>query len=475
MTIRPAFAAVLLVAITPPAAAQSPDLAALQARLAALEKEAAAISAQLRAFQAAAPAPDAAATAADDPPQVIAGPGRTLADLNREEAEAELIGEQGGAQSRIGTALPDSPLSNSRGDAVRFLLSAGSDDTTVTLQLSRTRARSSEAEVLLPGYTGNRLIEDTFTVNASANLASNNLDGKRKSGFSRLDSLADGQKFTLRWSQMRSRIPDVGSGRFAEISAMALDRCRNDKTNLKMAADAVAAAARDPSASGGVTIESFLIQTCDTIADSKYYGKYLDPGVNRERQQLFDRMLLRRSFSYGVEASLGHNEFSYFDAGTPTATNPLGLAETDVSRVGWEVGGYASVFPLPKTAISLRGRYQGSFKATDTVTVCPPIPTGANSVQCETGSFAAPKRTEKLLLSTELRLWGGNGKGFIGRWAVAPSITLDALADDYEVDVPVFLVGNADGKLTGGVRLGYSNIDEAVFGIFIGSAFDPFK
>ena len=474
MTIRPALAAVLLATTTPLAAAQAPDLAALQARLAVLEKEAAAISAQLRTLQTAAPAADATATAADDSPQVIAGPGRTSADLNREEAEVALVREQGGAQGRIGSALPDSPLSTSKGDAARFLLSAGSDDTSVTLQLSRTRARSSKAEVL-PGYTGNRLIEDTFTVNASANLASNYLDGKRKSGFGRLDSLADGQKFTLRWSQMRSRIPDVSSGRFAQINAIALDKCRNDKNNLKLAADAVAAAARDPAGSGGVTTESFLVKTCDTIADSKYYGRYLDDGVNRERQRLFDRMLLRRSFSYGVEASLGHNEFSYFDAVTPTATNPLGIAEADVSRVGWEVGGYTSVFPLPKTAMSLRGRYQGSFKATDTLTVCPPIPDGANSVRCATGSFAVPKRTEKLLLSTELRFWGGNGKGFIGRWAVAPSITLDALADDYEVDVPVFLVGKADGKLTGGVRLGYSNVDEAVFDVFIGSAFDPFK
>jgi len=72
-------------------------------------------------------------------------------------------------------------------------------------------------------------------------------------------------------------------------------------------------------------------------------------------------------------------------------------------------------------------------------------------------------------------LWGGSGKGFIGRWALAPSITFDALTDDYEFDVPVFLVGDADGKLTGGVRFGYSNDDKAIFGVFIGSAFDLFK
>lgn len=474
MTIRPALAALLLATTALPAAAQPADLAALQARLAALEKEAAAISAQLRALEAAAPAPEATTAAAARPPQVIAGPGRTSADLNREIAEATLISEDGGAQSRIGAALPDSPLATSKGDAARFLLSAGSDDTTVTLQLSRTRARSTEAR-LLAGYTGNRLIEDTFTFNASANLASNNLDGKRKSGFSRLDSLADGQKFTLRWSQMRSRIPDVSSGRFAEINAVALKKCQDDKDNLKAAAAAVAAAAKDPATAGSVTIESFLEKTCDTIADSKYYGNYLDERENRERQLRFDRMLLRKSFSYGFEASLGYNEFSYFDAATPAATNPLGFAKTDLSRVGWEVGGYASVFPLPQSALTVRGRYQDSFKATDTVTVCPPFPAGATSVQCTTGAFAIPKQTEKLLLAAEFRVWGGGGKGFIGRWAVAPSITFDALTDDYEVDVPVFLVGNADGELTGGVRLGYSNDDKAVFGVFIGSAFDLFK
>lgn len=471
MKIRPALTVLLLATTTLPAAAQSGDLAALQARLAALEKKAAAISAQLRALQAAAPTPEATTAR---PPQVIAGPGRTSADLNREIAESTLISEDGGAQSRIGAALPDSPLTTSRGDAARFLLSASGDDTTVTLQLSRTRARSAEAK-LLAGYTGNRLIEDTLTFNALANLASNNLDGKRKSGFSRLDSLADGQKFTLRWSQMRSRIPDVSSGRFAEINAVALKKCQNDEDNLKAAAAAVAAAAKDPATAGSVTIESFLVKTCDTIADSKYYAKYLDGRDNRERQLLFDRLLLRKSFSYGFEASLGYNEFSYFDVATPTATNPLSFAKTDLSRVGWEVGGYASVFPLPQSAISLRGRYQESFKATDTVTVCPPFPTGATSVQCTTGAFAVPKQTEKLLLATEFRLWGGSGKGLIGRWAVAPSITVDALTDDYEVDVPVFLVGNADGKLTGGVRFGYSNNDDAVFGVFIGSAFDLFR
>lgn len=473
MTIRPALAALLLATTALPVAAQPADLAALQARLAALEKEAAAIAEQLRALQAAAPVPEATTTAAARrPPQVIASPGRTSADLNRDVAETALISEDGGAQSRIGAALPDSPLTTSKGDAARFLLSAGSDDTTVTLQLSRTRARSEEAR-RLAGYTANRLIEETLTFNASAKLASNNLDSKRKSGVSRLDSLAEGQKFTLRWSQMRSRIPDVSSGRFAEISAIALTKCQD--MNLEAARAAVAAANRDPATAGSITIESFLVKTCDTIADSKYYAEYLEEKVNRERQLLFDRQLLRKSFSYGLEASLGYNEFSYFDAAAPDATNPLSFAKTDLSRVGWEVGGYASVFPLPQSAISLRGRYQDSFKATDTVTLCPPFPAGATSVQCTTGAFAIPKQTEKLLLAAELRFWGGSGKGFIGRWAVAPSITFDALTDDYEVDVPIFLVGNADGKLTGGVRFGYSNDDKAVFGVFIGSAFDLFK
>ncbi len=473
MTIRPALAALLLATTALPVAAQPADLAALQARLAALEKEASAISAQLRALQAAAPVPEATTTAATSRlPQVIASPGRPSADLNREIAETALISENGGAQSRIGAALLDSPLSTSKGDAARFLLSAGSDDTTVTLQLSRTRARSAEARPLA-GYTPNRLIEETLTFNASARLASNNLDGKRKSGFSRLDSLADGQKFTLRWSQMRSRIPDVSSGRFAEISAIALTKCQD--MNLEAAKAAVAAANRDPATAGSVTIESILVKTCDTIADSKYYGNYLEEKDNRERQLLFDRQLLRKSFSYGFEASLGYNEFSYFDAATPDVANPLGFAKTDLSRVGWEVGGYASVFPLPQSALTVRGRYQDSFKATDTVTICPPFPAGATSVQCTTGAFAIPKQTEKLLLAVEFRVWGGSGKGFIGHWAVAPSITFDAFTDDYEVDVPVFLVGNADGKLSGGVRFGYSNNDKAVFGVFIGSAFDLFK
>lgn len=478
---RSTFAALLLATTALPVAAQPADLAALQARLAALEKEAAAISEQLRSLQTASAAPaQATAVATDQMPQRILGDKKTVADRTNELQKLTLVEENGGAQSRIGAGLPDSPLSTSKGDAARFLLSAGSDDATVTLQLSRTHARTEEAGPLA-GYTSNRLIEETLSLIASAKLASYNLDRGRKSGFSRLDSLSDGQKFTFRWSQMRSRIPDVSSGRFAEINALAVQNCKSNKDNLKAAEAAVAEAAKGEATAGRVTVDSVLESICDTVADSKFYAKYLvdkdGKPLNevRERQFLFDRGLLRKSFSYGFEASLGYNEFSYFTAATPDPTNPLGFAKTNVSRVGWEVGGYASIFPLPQSALTLRGRYQDSFKAVDAVTVCPPFPVGATSVQCTTGAFAIPKQSEKVLLGAEYRFWGGSGKGLVGRWAVAPSITFDALSDDYEIDVPVFLVGNADGKLTGGIRFGYSNDDKAVFGVFIGSAFDLFR
>ena len=57
--------------------------------------------------------------------------------------------------------------------------------------------------------------------------------------------------------------------------------------------------------------------------------------------------------------------------------------------------------------------------------------------------------------------------------ALAPKILRNLEKDITAVDLPVYLVPNADGKLTGGLQLSWNSKDEdIVFGVFIGAPLD---
>lgn len=129
-------------------------------------------------------------------------------------------------------------------------------------------------------------------------------------------------------------------------------------------------------------------------------------------------------------------------------------------------------FVRSKTALTLSASYQRGYEAAEEQRICPPGVTDP-SADCIDGRAAAPARDENLLLSAGLRHQFMRD-GRLLNLAVAPLVTYDAIDDVFGVDVPIYMMPDADSGLTGGVRFGYRSDRENEFsvGLFVGVAFN---
>ena len=99
----------------------------------------------------------------------------------------------------------------------------------------------------------------------------------------------------------------------------------------------------------------------------------------------------------------------------------------------------------------MRGRYERRYDAGTSARKCQPLPgadAGSGLDSCTDLPFGAPVRSNAFLVSAELR-W------FFRSWAASPIVSYDSKKKVFGVQLPVYLVRNADGQLTGGFRLGW--------------------
>jgi hypothetical protein len=90
---------------------------------------------------------------------------------------------------------------------------------------------------------------------------------------------------------------------------------------------------------------------------------------------------------------------------------------------------------------------------------------GTGVVTCAEGPVGPPSTVNRKLLSAEMR-------GNLGMVGYGLRAAHDFESDTTGIDLPIYLLRNAEGALTGGVRLGWSSKDDVVVGIFLSS---PFK
>jgi hypothetical protein len=138
--------------------------------------------------------------------------------------------------------------------------------------------------------------------------------------------------------------------------------------------------------------------------------------------------------------------------------------------MGWEAKGYVTLFPGRFSALTLSGGYQRGFEALPATIRCPVV-AGATNVRCTNGAFGPPKLVETAPVRAELRTWLRRTSGFLGRVAMQPSFTVDAVSGDYEGDVQLFLVPDDKGNLIGGIQGTYSSVSSFVLGVFVGTTF----
>jgi len=195
----------------------------------------------------------------------------------------------------------------------------------------------------------------------------------------------------------------------------------------------------------------------DVECDTDNYKKYL-PGRYAEYKSLFYNPD-NKKHAWGFEPKIGYKKFDFIKKDT--------IEEKKQSEIPWSFHVFGGFSPKQwKTLISFGAEYQHGFKEADSGTVCPPSSTGGN-LTCKTGALGEPTQEDAKLLYVEFR------RRIMGK-ALSLKVTNDFEKDILGVDLPVYLMSNKEGSLTGGIRTGWTEDEKWQFGLFVGSAFSLF-
>lgn len=257
-----------------------------------------------------------------------------------------------------------------------------------------------------------------------------------------LDGLIDSTRLTLRFNQFfLSGIVDPGDPENSELLEEARKICRIV----------------------GIEDGCNVTQVEEGLADSSLE---LSSEEQKEISDTFFNLGFKPNswnFGYSLEGSVGFENFEFTNAETQE--------QEDESRVPWSVG--ASFNFNPPTDIPLLVtfgvEYQEAFSPSGTQTVCPPSD-GINPVTCTTGVFGEPISSERLLLSLD-------GRFKILDKGISLRVTHDLENSATGIDLPIFLIPDREGNLNGGVRLGWTNVEDDndfSVGLFVGSSFSLF-
>ena len=256
-----------------------------------------------------------------------------------------------------------------------------------------------------------------------------------------LDALANGSKATLRWGRFGLGEVHPNDSAVQRIEAQAQRACL--------------AAQTDPTDPKHLQFGGACQQTNRNVHNyalrdyRNYLAKILTSGVT----------------DYGIEASVGVNDFEWID--------PATFASQKQRRTSWSVAGHYTHYRVSTpTAFTFSAAYQRAYEASQERLLCPPNAVDP-ATQCKTARGAGPARKETLLFSAGLRHRFMAPDGTLLGLAVAPTVTYDALDKVFGVDVPVYLVPSKEDGLTGGLRFGYRSdrVDKFSISVFFGAAF----
>lgn len=247
-----------------------------------------------------------------------------------------------------------------------------------------------------------------------------------------LDALVNGSRATLRWGRFALGIPDEDeiAARIAEDAA---ELCEDQDPNPKECTDS-----------------GYAVRNYDRANYRRYLAHTLPSGAT----------------DYGIDVTLGINDFEWVDR---TTLLPQKKQHTD-----WSVAAHIAHYRAG-TAITGSLSYQRAYKAGEEETICPPGSTDPE--ECVKARGNAPTLDKNFLISTGLRHRFVGSDGNLLNLAVAPAITYDVIDDVWGVDIPLYLVPDKEGALTGGIRFGYRSDRDDKFsvGIFVGTTFDFFQ
>lgn len=197
---------------------------------------------------------------------------------------------------------------------------------------------------------------------------------------------------------------------------------------------------------------------CDIrFRDIDFARKYL--GRRRVNRAVFSGM-----WRAGIDASIGVNRFEHYD--------PATLGEIEQTEAQFSTGFYLAYYPSDAMSAMIgRVEYQNGFEAAASAILCKPVVV-APADDCVAGAPTAPAHVERLNLSLEYRrvfdIGGWDGASI----AVSPKFTIDALSEDYEAELPIYLLPPVNWPISPGVSLTYSSRKDALdAGVFLRSIF----
>jgi hypothetical protein len=157
---------------------------------------------------------------------------------------------------------------------------------------------------------------------------------------------------------------------------------------------------------------------------------------------------LGRVQSWAMTGEVGHKVANFFraDGGKDKETD---LPYAVSASYGWIGSTWLA---------SVRGRYETRYTEGDAANHCKPL-AGADSsaglASCEQLPFGAPTRSRAFVATAEAR-W------YIAKFAVSPVVAYDFKKKVLGLQLPIYLVRNSDGQLTGGFRLGWRDDTHAL-------------
>lgn len=254
----------------------------------------------------------------------------------------------------------------------------------------------------------------------------------KKAGFAEivtLDGLSSG--YSVEFGKNWSRTPlaflprlakDKQYSNLCELAGLEVGRCTHAKV---MAAIATAKEGDDPDSAKALqdALRSFRKASYSTIRE------------------------------YAVTATVGHETFDYL---TPQ------VAEKSEDHLAWGLGASASfIAPSREFLFSVGANYGRSYRPGRDVILCPPS-NGTDPVECVSGPLGPPAERKSKVLWAEAR-------GGISSIGYSLKVAHDFESDTTGVDLPIYLLRNKSGALTGGVRLGWSEETDVVYSIFLSS------
>jgi hypothetical protein len=266
-----------------------------------------------------------------------------------------------------------------------------------------------------------RFVDTSWRLKTSAPIDD---DDRGRANFGTLSGFADGLAVELSWTHASTRqvllggdVPSAEWEKLCSLSSQDLDGCT---------LAAIDAAAADSTAHD-------LRVAYDAFQRSHYgWGRLLSLKVGASR-----------------------NRYRFLDAT---------LDELSDTKVGWTIGG-AMGFSTPKrnALYSMGFDLERAYVEQDKNVYCPsPFP-----APCAIGRLGAPATDWNRLLWVEART-------SVLRVPFSFRVTRELKDDVTGIDMPIYILRDADGVFTGGVRLGWTSEEGFDAGVFVGTGFDVF-